>query len=148
MRLSLEDLYEENFIPLFEDLIDPDYFEFLRNISNLDPAKPTRFDINTTLEAIFEELMIEDWNAQASFSRFYEICRPESCSYSYNERPSLILLVSIISGVIGGLDVVLRLICPVFIHIIISDPQAESTVSSMNINQSEALSSCQTEKKL
>lgn len=91
-----------------------EFFEILlaRNVTLLNPSLPSRFLPNTSIDLIVKELMIEQWISSSSFDQFYDKCRPICCSYTYQERIHLAYIITTILGLIGGLNVILRLICP------------------------------------
>jgi hypothetical protein len=73
----------------------------------------SRYPINTTMEMILKEIMVEQWNPSSSYDRFYESCAPSYCTYSYKARTRTIVQVMIIlTSMIGGLTITLRLITP------------------------------------
>ena len=66
---------------------------------------------------IFENLMIEQWSNNASYSAFFDHCNPLYCIYSNNERPSVIFIIAILVGIFGGLNVVLKLLIPLILRV-------------------------------
>lgn len=116
-----------------QQLYEPESFQQLRtslsylNISSptnttfLNPNQSTRFSLLTSAHDIFNELMVENWTSSIDYDGFYRNCLPMQCSYSYTARPGFLLLISIISGVIGGLNRLLRLLCPILTRIIIRE---------------------------
>ena len=85
------------------------------NISALDPTLPSRFPPTTSLQTIVNEIMVEQWNREISYSFFYQQCRPASCSFTYTQRSDLIYIITTVVGLFGGLNVVLKLISPIII---------------------------------
>ena len=97
-------------------------FEFFgvplsENVTLLDSLRPSRFPPNTSIDIIVNQMMVEQWNSNSSYEKFYQKCNPAYCSYSYQERIHLVYIVTTILGLIGGLDIILRLICPLIARI-------------------------------
>ncbi|UJR16996.1 hypothetical protein I4U23_003894 [Adineta vaga] len=73
----------------------------------------SRFVPNTSLSVIVKGMMIEQWNDEASFTRYYTACAPKYCTYSYTTRTyNYIGVITKMLSTIGGLIIVLRLITP------------------------------------
>ena len=83
------------------------------NDTLLDPMLPSRFQPSTAIGTIFNEIMVEQWDYKVSFHDFYEKCHPSACSYTYEEQGNLIFILSSVIAVFGGLNIILRLLCPV-----------------------------------
>jgi hypothetical protein len=78
----------------------------LPNSSNM------HFRINSTIQTIIAELMLDTLTTRIRFDRFYEQCRPSFCSYSYDRRFSAIFIITTLIGIFGGVSFVLRLLAP------------------------------------
>ena len=88
---------------------------FFANITRLDASKASRFTINTTIVDLLGQLFIESWSSNLSYTSYFAKCQPAACSYTANTQKSALEVVTTITGLIGGLSVVLRLVIP---HII------------------------------
>ncbi|CAF4171623.1 unnamed protein product, partial [Adineta steineri] len=88
--------------------------------------KPLKYDPlsnhflpDTSLSDITKEMMIEQWNYQASFNLYYKTCAPNYCTYSYTARTyNYIGVITKIISTIGGLIVALRFITPHMVNFI------------------------------
>ena len=54
--------------------------------------------------------MVENYTYSSSYDSFYRICQPAHCSYRYDERSSILYMITTIIGLFGGMNIVLRLI--------------------------------------
>ncbi|CAF1506958.1 unnamed protein product, partial [Adineta steineri] len=90
----------------------------LPSITSLDSTLSSRYFPNTSIEIIFNELMIEEWNFSPSYSIYYQKCKPSFCSYSHEKKPSIVYTIIIIISLIGGINVILRLFSPLIIKIL------------------------------
>ncbi|CAF4003971.1 unnamed protein product, partial [Adineta steineri] len=90
----------------------------LPSITSLDSTLSSRYFPNTSIEIIFNELMIEEWNFSSSYSIYYQKCKPSFCSYTHEKKPSIVYTIIIIISLIGGINVILRLFSPLIIKII------------------------------
>ena len=89
------------------------------NISALDPTLRSRFPSTTLLQTVVNEVMVEQWNREISYDFFYQQCRPASCSFTYTQRSDLIYIITTVVGLLGGLNVILKLISPIIIKVFI-----------------------------
>lgn len=89
------------------------------NISTLPMSinRSSRFPPNTSVGTLFEELFIEQWLHQYDYETFFQTCQVSMCTYNYNRRADMLYVITTMIGLIGGLHVVLYLICPVLIII-------------------------------
>ncbi|CAF3857047.1 unnamed protein product [Adineta steineri] len=72
----------------------------------------TKFEPNTTIETLANNLFIEDWTAEPLFSAYYSKCAPILCIYTFTERNSFLQVLTTLLGVYGGLTVALRMCIP------------------------------------
>ena len=81
--------------------------------SPLDAAVSSRFQMNTTVEALVYHLFIETWNTSIDYAQFFRQCQPTHCTYTTITRKySLFYIFNAILGFIGGLVITLRLLVP------------------------------------
>lgn len=87
------------------------------NISTLPMSMviSSRFPQNTSVGLLFDALFIEEWFEQSDYETFFRTCRVLTCTYTYIQQPDMLYVVTTIIGLIGGLNVVFRLTCPVLI---------------------------------
>ena len=78
----------------------------------------SRFNQTSTIEGLLSDLFIEQWNAQYSYSAFFNGCNVSYCSYAISERDSLLMIITTLIGMFGGLDVGLRLLLPFVINLL------------------------------
>ena len=87
------------------------------NVSLLNSTAPSRFLVNDTMESIVNEMMIEYYNTTVTYEHYYDKCHPLSCTYTYEEKSNLIYVVTTIIGLVGGLNVILRLVSPLLVKL-------------------------------
>jgi hypothetical protein len=81
----------------------------------------SRFTPQTLLSAIVREMMIEQWNQSFLFDRYYEVCAPSYCTFSYTaDTQSFIRIIITLMSMIGGLSVALRFITYHLVNFIFS----------------------------
>lgn len=103
-------------------------------IRPLDSSAPSRYALNDTIDAMFNQLMIEVWEIEGNFDNYYETCAPAMCTYTYAQRLDILHVVTTIVGLLGGLSIILRLLCPVtarFVHWMIGRWQQYHTETDM-----------------
>ncbi|CAF1596374.1 unnamed protein product [Adineta ricciae] len=89
------------------------------SVKPLDSELPSRYSSNTLIEKIFDEMMVEDWNYSYSYEQFYHKCQPKSCSVTYERKINIIYIITFIVSLIGGINIILRMISPIIIKIIL-----------------------------
>ncbi|CAF3290167.1 unnamed protein product [Rotaria sp. Silwood2] len=78
----------------------------------LNSSMKSRFISTTSTNTLTEELMIEEWQNITNFSGYYAACLPASCTYMITKHSSILQILTIFIGSLGGLMVVLRTITP------------------------------------
>lgn len=63
--------------------------------------------------------MVERWSKEISYDAYFAECAPQYCTYSVTERKSVILIVPLILGLLGGLKVALKILAPLLTQLAI-----------------------------
>jgi hypothetical protein len=74
--------------------------------------------VNTTIQELVDDLMIEKWNGSTMYERYYNQCQPTQCSYAIEARNDVVHIFTTLFGIIGGLTTVLMLIIPRLVKLI------------------------------
>lgn len=85
------------------------------NASIVKPLSSTqlnRFLPNTTIEQLVNNLFVEQWSFGFVAANYFRQCAPLTCTYSYTHRTTILNIITIIIGVLGGLSTALRIISP------------------------------------
>ncbi|CAF1337681.1 unnamed protein product [Adineta steineri] len=117
---TFECLYNQTCIDLLLNYATSvyDQFTYGMNISAIDSSIGSRFKTNTMIQILADELFIEEWKINSSYSLFYSQCAPIYCSYKTQKDDYAIYIISKILGLYGGLTVSLRFIIPLITKII------------------------------
>ncbi|CAF4313438.1 unnamed protein product [Adineta steineri] len=114
MQSSLECFYNNH--PCLDVLTNITNEALFTNMTRLDAAKSSRFSPHTTIGDLLEQLFIDPWSSSnASYSTYFNNCQPVLCSYTVTKRRSRLEIITIITGLIGGLSTVLKLLSPYII---------------------------------
>ncbi|CAF1443707.1 unnamed protein product [Adineta steineri] len=70
------------------------------------------------IQIIADELFIEEWKINSSYSLFYNQCAPIYRSYKTQKDDNAIYIISKILGLYGGLIVALHIVVPLTTRII------------------------------
>ncbi len=100
LQTTLECLYDQQCIDSTNTFI-------AMNISSLNSS---RFPINTTIEFIVNQLMVEEFISNISYESYFNQCAPVSCTYSYVDNSNLIEGITTLIGLYGGLVIICQLI--------------------------------------
>ncbi|CAF0777269.1 unnamed protein product [Adineta steineri] len=77
----------------------------------------SRFSTNTPVIDLVNKVFIENWSTAINYSSYFDQCSPSLCSYTYTERVNLLYTVTLISGIYGGLSLILNWLCPIIIRL-------------------------------
>jgi hypothetical protein len=105
LRSTLTCLYNGTCIQLIN-------FGNLSSVSPLDPALPSRYSINSTVDDMSFGAFVEEWSLNISYSAFFSTCNPAVCTYSMSQRKDILQVITILLGVYGGLTLILRTLIP------------------------------------
>ncbi|CAF1336190.1 unnamed protein product [Rotaria sordida] len=124
MKSTLECFYNLScMIELDDHLINAlrSSFNFSNLNENLSPS-------NETIGSIINRLMIDSWTSNISFSSYYNICSPSSCTYEFISRNNLFFVITTILGILGGLSLGLKLLTLIILRFI------ENTINNTSFN--------------
>ncbi len=82
------------------------------NITRLDASRPSNFPINTSVGDLLEQLFIDSWLVNPSYPAYFAECKPILCFYTVTERSSRLEIVTTVTGLIGGLSTILKILSP------------------------------------
>jgi hypothetical protein len=93
------------------------------NVTALNSSLPSQYFINSTIEELLDNLMVEQWNSSLMYDSYYNECQPAQCSYTYVTKNDIIYIVTTLIGLVGGLITALKLVVPrlvkLFVHYIL-----------------------------
>jgi hypothetical protein len=75
------------------------------NISSLERS---RFNINTTIELILNQLMVEEYSTSISYENYFNQCAPTSCTYTHFERHHTSEVITSLIGFYGSFVIITR----------------------------------------
>jgi hypothetical protein len=97
-----------------ECLYNVSCFSLLQYVSQsfapLNDSHPSRFQKNSTVKSILDQLMIEQWNNNINYEKYYNECSPSFCSYSYIERNHTLQVLTLLLGLYGGLTIIMNVV--------------------------------------
>ena len=115
LQSSLECFYTEECIDnvMSKTLIDSSIYP-----AALDSSLQIQYLPNTLIKVMLDQLMIEQWNNTVMYEDYYAECQPYECIYVLKHRNDVIYIVTMVTGLIGGLVTMLKLIAPLVIELI------------------------------
>jgi hypothetical protein len=87
-------------------------------LTALNSSLPTQYSINSTIEELLDQLMVEQWNLSQFYDNYYNECQPAQCTYAHQAKNDIIYIVTTLVGLLGGLITVLKLVVPRLIKFI------------------------------
>lgn len=130
---SLACWYDEKCFERIRELFNNSIMPF-ENISLLNVNLTSRFDLNSTVETIVNELFVEQWNESISFDLFYNQCAPVQCLYTTDQRNNLLFVATRSIALYSGLNLVLALLVPIIITLFFATQERLRT--TINIRNS------------
>ncbi|CAF0805382.1 unnamed protein product [Rotaria sordida] len=89
----------------------------------------SRYELNSTIQTISDNLMIEEWMVNISYKKYYEQCAPISCTYFKNEKYDWKFVLTQLIGLLGCLIMV----CSFIIENIVKFIQRRPTQNTESI---------------
>jgi len=84
----------------------------------LQQSNTTIYSKNSTVQDLVDQLMIDTWDSSIMYNRYYNECQPIQCTYSYKTRNDLILIITALVGLFGGLTTSLKIVVPRLVKMI------------------------------
>ncbi|CAF1400286.1 unnamed protein product [Adineta steineri] len=85
----------------------------------------SRFAINSTVQMIVDELMIEQWITNISYDKYFKQCAPNLCTYTKNEKYTFTFILTKIISLLGEFTLVLGFIIRLIVRLIRRLPRTE-----------------------
>lgn len=118
LQSTLELLFDQNNINHLLQLIFKTGSITNKIYPALNTTKLQNFTVTTSGNDLVARLFVDVWIKTYSHESYFLSCHPTQCSYSFLGKHSFIVTVTLVLGLIGGLNSILRLTIPLFIHII------------------------------
>ncbi|CAF3938909.1 unnamed protein product [Adineta steineri] len=96
-------------------------------------SEQSRFVINSTVQMIVNELMIEEWMANISYDKYFKQCAPNLCTYTKNEKYSFTFILTKIISLLGGFTLVLGFIIQLIVRFIRRLPRTEPITCILSV---------------
>ena len=88
------------------------------NLTTLDQSLLNRSFVNSTIENLVDQLMVENWTPSLTFESYYSECMPTKCAYTVETKNTIIYIATVVIGLIDGLTTALKLILPRLVNFI------------------------------
>ncbi|CAF3338151.1 unnamed protein product [Rotaria sp. Silwood2] len=121
---------------------------FINGLELITPLSSSRFEHNTTVNNLFDQLFIELWNQTINFTGYFQVCSPHSCTYSYARRFDLLYVIVTLISLFGGLKTILFFSTPQIVKFIRKFRKIQnvhntnnviSTINPIDINQNRLI---------
>ena len=96
------------------------------NFTAMNPLLSSRFDVNSEVDSIVSQLMVEEWGFSISYDKYYTKCAPLTCTYSRATRNSFGYVLTTFISLLGGLCTGLAIVVPLIIRSIRRPPKTNS----------------------
>jgi hypothetical protein len=81
-----------------------------RSFAPLNDSNLSRYQKNSTVELMLNQLMVEQWNKSIMYEKYYDQCAPLLCSYSYIERRPALQVLILLLELYGGLVIIMNVV--------------------------------------
>ena len=82
------------------------------SIVALDGTLLSRYSPNATIGDFLSHMMVEEWNANAAYESYFSMCNASDCTYSYASGGHVVVVMSNMIGLLGGLTIILGVVVP------------------------------------
>ena len=105
LQSALECFYNQSSIKLIRT--------YINEFSLVMPLLSTRFEQKMRVQDLLDQLLIESWHEKISFSNYYKVCSPHTCTYSYDRRFNVLYVTIIIVSLFCGLETIMFFFCSI-----------------------------------
>ncbi|CAF4595068.1 unnamed protein product [Rotaria sp. Silwood2] len=81
---------------------------------NMSTLEKSQFNLNSTVESIFNKLAIEEYKIGLLYENYFNQCKPLSCSYSYIETHDITQTIISLISLYGGLALITECLAIIF----------------------------------
>ncbi|CAF1432881.1 unnamed protein product [Rotaria sordida] len=81
---------------------------------NMSTLEKSQFNLDSTIESILNNLMIEEYKSNLSYENYFNQCKPLSCSYSYIKTHDVTQTIISLISLYGGLVLITRCLAIIF----------------------------------
>ena len=113
LQSTLECFYNQTCIDLMKFYLN---LTLYNNVHVLNSSRSTRFNRTTVIENLINNFMIEQWMWNDSFSNYYQICQPSTCSYKRIIKTPFIIVITTLISLFGGLMKIFQIIIPIIVQ--------------------------------
>jgi len=118
LRSTFQCLYNQTCIDILQShFLDENQVYKVVNVTSMNSSLPSRFQTNTYIVDIIDELFVEEWTININYSLFYQQCSPTHCSFIIRKSNTFLYILTQILAFYGGLTVSLRFIIPYIIQL-------------------------------
>ena len=89
------------------------------DITPIDSSSLRHFDLMTPMGVVIDPLMVDHWNWTIAHTDYYGQGRSEECTYTMESHNSLLMIVTTMIGLTGGLMTALKLIIPIVVKLLL-----------------------------
>ena len=79
---------------------------------------PSRFRPDSSVQAIIDRLMVENWTTAIYYDKYYAQCAPTTCTYPQSQRHGFLIVLTRLISLLSGLVLVLGLSIPKLVQFI------------------------------
>ena len=88
------------------------------NMIPLNLSVASRFTPGSRIETIVNSFMVDEWKWNVRYEKYFEICRPTECTYTVTSTRTIVLIITTLIGLFGGLVTSFKLIIPRLVGLI------------------------------
>ena len=80
------------------------------NFTAMSKIEKSRYNLNSAMLTIIDNLMIEEWVPNISYEKYYKQCAPMSCTYFENDKYDWKFVLTQLIGLLGSIIMACSLI--------------------------------------
>jgi hypothetical protein len=119
LRSTLEILFDQDEIDrLLRLLLNVTDTAMIERFPALNSTSLQTFAVKTTVNDLAARLFVDVWTKIISHEKYFLSCQPVECRYLFRGKRNFIVIITIVFGIIGGLNTILQLLAPFIIQIV------------------------------
>jgi hypothetical protein len=105
------------------------------SVSPLNISQLIRTSTNSTVATLAENLFVEEWKTSFSYLKYFNMCAPHVCQYTYVKRADHLYVITMFLALYGGLTLVLSLFVQLLVKLILRCRHPSNPTTEQNIGE-------------
>ncbi|CAF3814784.1 unnamed protein product [Rotaria magnacalcarata] len=99
----------------------------------LNVSQLIRTTTHSTVATLADNLFVEEWRISWSHVKYFNLCAPNVCQYTYVKRANYLYVVTMFLAIYGGLSLALSLLAPLMIKLVVRFQHQSLSIERISI---------------